>query len=510
MGWSYSLLNHARHHVRPVLSFGGHRTLEEPKDFSAVSTQNMHKRTDFLQGVHAPPNAIALILEVDKAGEEQGELVLTALVRSGRLVVGQFFVVGTAFGRITNLSLAAGVERNRKWSQCDSASVGVAVQLTGLRTRRLGGDCAVDDLLLVYPRERAWCGYLSARTQAAFERETVSVPEGHSGSAYERRWQQAAVEEVSHLAEPAFHSTTRSDFSERVPLAGQLRADSRGGKVFGEAEIGHSLECELRGDAAMTTAEEFKEIGNDHFKRQEFDLAVAAYNKAIELNPQDCAFWLNRSNAYRQQSCWELAEEDAQEALRLSPGNAKALYGSAMCLRKLEQLPAALKRCEEGIQLHPENKAFRQLHREVLSALVRQQAREPPTTASSRCHDGCEGDIVNLDVVCYNEPPVGFPLRQARSGDVEDWRGGGGEVRRFAMDLRRVGTQKLTGECTCTGWPDNCFDEPKINPKVDGVRQRFSWGVIDDNGMLRLTKQDHETHEVFKCARGRRWLVVLD
>ena len=23
-----------------------------------------------------------------------------------------------------------------------------------------------------------------------------------------------------------------------------------------------------------------------------------------------------------------------------------------------------------------------------------------------------------------------------------------------------------TGECTCTGWPDNCFDEPKINPKV--------------------------------------------
>ena len=28
--------------------------------------------------------------EVDKAGEEQGELILTALVRSGRLVVGQW------------------------------------------------------------------------------------------------------------------------------------------------------------------------------------------------------------------------------------------------------------------------------------------------------------------------------------------------------------------------------------------------------------------------------------
>mmetsp|Transcript_98127 Transcript_98127/g.247624 ORF Transcript_98127/g.247624 Transcript_98127/m.247624 type:complete len:683 (+) Transcript_98127:46-2094(+) len=104
-----------------------------------------------------------------------------------------------------------------------------------------------------------------------------------------------------------------------------------------------------------------------------------------------------------------------------------------------------------------------------------------------------EEDVVTLDVVCYNEPPVGFPLRQAKSGDVEDWRGGGGEVRRFKMNV-------ATGELTCTGWPDNCFDEPKVNPKVDGVRHRYSFGVIDDNGMLRLTKQDHETHEVVKWS----------
>jgi len=104
-----------------------------------------------------------------------------------------------------------------------------------------------------------------------------------------------------------------------------------------------------------------------------------------------------------------------------------------------------------------------------------------------------DDDVVQLDVVCYDEPPVGFPLRQARSGDVEDWRGGGGEVRRFTMNLQ-------SGECLCTGWPDNCFDEPKINPKVDMERHRFSWGVIDDNGMLRLTKQDHDTREVIKWS----------
>jgi len=100
-------------------------------------------------------------------------------------------------------------------------------------------------------------------------------------------------------------------------------------------------------------------------------------------------------------------------------------------------------------------------------------------------------EVVYVDVVAYEEPPVGFPLQQAREGDVEDWRGGGGEVKRLRLD-------RSTGKCTMTGWPDNCFDEPKINPKVDGLEHRYSYGVIDDHGMLRLTKQDHETHKVWK------------
>jgi len=103
--------------------------------------------------------------------------------------------------------------------------------------------------------------------------------------------------------------------------------------------------------------------------------------------------------------------------------------------------------------------------------------------------DDGNSDLVNVDLVCYNEPPVGFPLQQARSGDVEDWRGGGGEVRRMSLNLK-------TGKCTMTGWPDNCFDEPKVNPKVDGQKYTYSYGVIDDNGTLRIVKLNHDTHDV--------------
>eukprot|EP00929_Paragymnodinium_shiwhaense_P111195 TRINITY_DN788_c0_g1_i1.p1 TRINITY_DN788_c0_g1~~TRINITY_DN788_c0_g1_i1.p1 ORF type:complete len:656 (+),score=156.46 TRINITY_DN788_c0_g1_i1:72-2039(+) len=96
-----------------------------------------------------------------------------------------------------------------------------------------------------------------------------------------------------------------------------------------------------------------------------------------------------------------------------------------------------------------------------------------------------EGSEIKLDVVTYKEPPVGFPLEQARHGDVEDWRGGGGEVRRFHMDME-------SGKLRFDRWKDNCFDEPKINSKVSGKKHRYSYGVQDDNGMLRLVKLDHE------------------
>lgn len=223
----------------------------------ALSCRHVPRRTDFLVGVEAPPSAVALVLEVER-GEEQGEKVLTLIVRRGRLVLGQYFAVGTAFGRITNLAIASGCD-GHDWSATETATPGVAVRLMGLRTRQLGGDCAPDDLLFVLPRERAWrlsehrrrIEELSAiqtagppvevpwehdpissgsRTQGNFDRRRDEQPEQHAGSAYQRRWQQAAVEELAPEPQadgreaaarspppPIFTSASRRDF--RKPFA---------------------------------------------------------------------------------------------------------------------------------------------------------------------------------------------------------------------------------------------------------------------------------------------------
>eukprot|EP00439_Symbiodinium_sp_Y106_P049139 s5262_g6.t1 len=123
-------------------------------------------------------------------------------------------------------------------------------------------------------------------------------------------------------------------------------------------------------------AEEFKKRGNDHFKKQEFELAVEAYTRAIA----ECSYWLNRSNAYIQQGCWEVAELDAKRALQLDPANAKAMYRRAICLRKLGRLHDALGVLEDNA--HSENKAFQQLRNEVVHEIARQEARPQPSPQS--------------------------------------------------------------------------------------------------------------------------------
>ncbi|CAE7945407.1 Ppp5c, partial [Symbiodinium necroappetens] len=337
-----------------------------------------------------------------RSGPGRGEqtswsgLMQTALVRMGRLVVGQFFVAGTAFGRITNLSVATGLERNRLWLKCDHASVGVAVQLTGLRTRKVGGDCAVDDLIIVLPRERAWrlCEHrqrieqlmacqvfgpplevawendaqIQSRTQAAFEREDVEHPEKHSGSAYDRRWEQPAVEEVSGLA-PAFSNASRREFQSPV-RTGVIERDGVQKEEKGVLKI-----RDQSGSPKGAGLTDVINQGNDHFKRQEFELAVEAYTRAIAVDPEifRMSARLGQMIPAFAKECWEVAELDAKRALQLDPANAKAMYRRAICLRKLGRLHDALGVLEDNA--HSENKAFQQLRNEVVHEIARQEAR---------------------------------------------------------------------------------------------------------------------------------------
>eukprot|EP00929_Paragymnodinium_shiwhaense_P008346 TRINITY_DN112298_c0_g1_i1.p1 TRINITY_DN112298_c0_g1~~TRINITY_DN112298_c0_g1_i1.p1 ORF type:complete len:994 (+),score=180.36 TRINITY_DN112298_c0_g1_i1:87-3068(+) len=220
----------------------------------AKRRQTINRRVDHLSGVDEPPLAVALITEFEVAADN-GERILTAIIRAGRLAVGQYFVVGTYFGRITNMAVADGSVSLPSWNACNSATVGVAVRLMGLR-RAYGGDCAPDDFLYAFSSERAWrlsehrrkvealiaCQIagplievawehdslgMGSRTQAAFERDRHAQPEQHSASAYERRLERLAIEDITSpdsSQQQPFEAVSRRSFTEPLPKGPRYEA----------------------------------------------------------------------------------------------------------------------------------------------------------------------------------------------------------------------------------------------------------------------------------------------
>ena len=63
------------------------------------------------------------------------------------------------------------------------------------------------------------------------------------------------------------------------------------------------------------------------YEEEKWELALADYNKAIELNPNLAEAYNNRGDVYTQQEKWDLALADYNKAIELNPNLADAYYG---------------------------------------------------------------------------------------------------------------------------------------------------------------------------------------
>ena len=65
----------------------------------------------------------------------------------------------------------------------------------------------------------------------------------------------------------------------------------------------------------MADAQKWKEEGNKHYKAQDYDSALAAYTKALEINtepnPDKAVYYKNRAACYLKKENYEEAAKDA-------------------------------------------------------------------------------------------------------------------------------------------------------------------------------------------------------
>ena len=86
---------------------------------------------------------------------------------------------------------------------------------------------------------------------------------------------------------------------------------------------------------------------------KDFYEAIKLYGNAIQLNPNDYRFYLNRSFCYAQLELYQLALDDAQQAIRLSPKLAKCYYRKGQALFGLKKYLEAEKSFLEVLKLEP-------------------------------------------------------------------------------------------------------------------------------------------------------------
>ena len=102
------------------------------------------------------------------------------------------------------------------------------------------------------------------------------------------------------------------------------------------------------------SADEHVELGIEYHEQGQLDQAIAEYEIAIELEPDNADAYRNLGSAYSDQGRWEDAAAAYEEAISLVPDFGEAYGDLVWVYVSLDQLPEAIAAGEEAIELAPD------------------------------------------------------------------------------------------------------------------------------------------------------------
>ncbi|KAI0097906.1 hypothetical protein GGR51DRAFT_539561 [Nemania sp. FL0031] len=105
----------------------------------------------------------------------------------------------------------------------------------------------------------------------------------------------------------------------------------------------------------MASADELKTLGNNAMAAKNFDEAVDAFTKAIELAPENHVLFSNRSAAYASKKDWTHALSDAEKTTQIKPDWPRGWGRKGAALHGSGDLVGAVDAYEEGLKLDPNN-----------------------------------------------------------------------------------------------------------------------------------------------------------
>jgi tetratricopeptide (TPR) repeat protein/S1-C subfamily serine protease len=106
-------------------------------------------------------------------------------------------------------------------------------------------------------------------------------------------------------------------------------------------------------DLNRNFAKAYENRGNLYRRQQKYELALADYNKAIELNRNFTEAYNNRGVLYQNQKKYDLALSDYSKAIDINPNDAKAYNNRGLLYRLQEKYELALADWNKAIKINP-------------------------------------------------------------------------------------------------------------------------------------------------------------
>uniref|UniRef100_A0A3B0MG62 E3 ubiquitin-protein ligase CHIP n=1 Tax=Theileria annulata TaxID=5874 RepID=A0A3B0MG62_THEAN len=117
-------------------------------------------------------------------------------------------------------------------------------------------------------------------------------------------------------------------------------------------------------------AEDYRNLGNESFKKGFLESAIDYYTKAIKVYPHNHEFYTNRALCYKKQNKWDLVESDVRQALNLEENSVKAHYYLGQALLNLGDPVEGMKKLRKAKCLSEHYKVpyIEEIDNEILKA----------------------------------------------------------------------------------------------------------------------------------------------
>ncbi len=121
---------------------------------------------------------------------------------------------------------------------------------------------------------------------------------------------------------------------------------------------------------------------DSNLRKGEFALALADYDRAVELKADDAIAFMNRGRAHYNLKAFDKASADYDKAIELDPKGSKAFYNRGVLFERLGNLDKAIADYKVAVDLDATNEPAREALKKLLDDQRAKPVEPPPTVAA--------------------------------------------------------------------------------------------------------------------------------